>query len=180
MNTRNLILLAALLAASFAAGYQFYTSRPQPVGYAKVVAEKKLPATRPVFALPDVNGNERSITEWDGKALVVNFWATWCPPCLREIPMLIEARDELAAREIEIIGIAMDDPAAVHEFASRTSFNYPVLVGEQEAVDAAEAFGADVIALPITVFTNHAGEVIEIHAGELHREQLDAAIAKLR
>ena len=133
-----------------------------------------------MFALPDLAGTERSITEWDGKALVVNFWATWCPPCLREIPMLIDANDELAARDIQIIGIAMDDPEAVREFAAANEFNYPILVGEQEAIDAAEAFGAEVVGLPLTVFTDHAGRVIEIHAGELHREELDAAIAPLQ
>ena len=182
MTTRNLILFAALFASSAMAGYMFYAARHNQTGYEHDAStvQHALGRMRPVFSLPDIVGNNRSITEWDGKALVVNFWATWCPPCLREIPMLVAARDELAAHDIQIIGIAMDDPGAVREFATQSSFNYPVLVGELEAIAAAEAFGADVIGLPLTVFTNHAGRVIEIHPGELNRDELDAAIAILK
>ncbi|MDH3588639.1 MAG: TlpA family protein disulfide reductase [Gammaproteobacteria bacterium] len=182
MTTRNLILFTALLASSAVAGYMFYAARPNGAVYQGDASARQqvVGSMRPVFSLPDITGNDRSITEWDGKALVVNFWATWCPPCLREIPMLIDASDELATRDIQIIGIAMDDPDAVREFAAQNNFNYPILVGEQEAIAAAEAFGADVIGLPLTVFTDHAGRVIEIHPGELNRDELDAAIATLQ
>ena len=121
----------------------------------------------------------RSITEWDGDAMIVNFWATWCPPCRREIPLLIEMRARAEAAGITIVGIAIDDADAVGRYAEDTGFNYPVLVGEQEAIDAAEGFGADVVGLPLTVMTGRDGRVVELHAGELTRPDLEAAIALL-
>ncbi len=174
MKTQNLILYVALVAASVTGGYLYYQAKADNT-------EVKAKATlRPVFSLPDIDGTPRSITEWDGKAMVVNFWATWCAPCRREIPVLVAMHDELLADDIQIIGIAMDDPAAVAEFAKETEFNYPVLVGEQEAVDAAEGFGIEVMALPLTVFTDHDGRIIEIHAGELTQDDLVAATLPLR
>jgi len=180
MTARNVILLGALFAASAVAGFMFYDTR-QTVASNDFQFSGAAPSisTRPVFSLPDVAGNERFVTEWDGKALIVNFWATWCAPCLREIPVLIDMQDALAEQDIQIIGIAIDDPAAVRDFAAKTAFNYPILVGEQEGIDTAAAFGAEVIALPITVFTDHGGNIIDLHAGEITRDDLNTALTRL-
>lgn len=182
MSLANKILLAALFVAAAVAGYLFYDARV-PTGmvaapHGRAVAGEA-GRMRPEFTLPDLSGATRSVTEWDGQAMIVNFWATWCPPCRREIPLLIEMQETAAARGIQIVGIAMDSVEAVTEYAARTGFNYPVLVGEQEAVDAAEAYGADVIGLPLTVMTDRDGQVVEIHAGEITREDLAAAIELL-
>ncbi len=186
MNGHNLILALALFAASAVAGYLFYEHRDgaTPVRIDNTVAANTTPVKRvgqmrPEFSLPDLSGSQRSITEWDGDALIVNFWATWCPPCRREIPLLMEMQEQARASGIAIIGIAIDEPDAVKRYAAETGFNYPVLIGEQEAVDAAEAFGADVVSLPLTVMTGRDGRVVEVHAGELSRTELEAAIAKL-
>ncbi|MBT8131301.1 MAG: TlpA family protein disulfide reductase [Gammaproteobacteria bacterium] len=173
MNVRNAILLAALLTASAVAGYLVYdTKSAATADRSDKAAGEALSQMRPEFSLPDVTGKLRSINEWDGKALIVNFWATWCTPCLREIPLLIEMNDELKSQGIQIIGIAVDDPELVRQFAAKTAFNYPILVGEQEALDAAEAFGADVIALPLTVVSDKTGRIIDLHAGEITRDDL--------
>ena len=178
MSAPNAILLAALFVAAAVAGYLFYDASQDEPAHGAAVAG---PAgqMRPVFTLPDLDGEPRSITEWDGQATIVNFWATWCPPCRDEIPLLIEMQDEAASRGIQIIGIAMDDFDTVVEYAAATGFNYPVLIGEQEAVDAAEGYGAEVIGLPLTVLTGRYGRVVEIHAGEIKRPDLVAAIERL-
>ncbi len=181
MKTRRFALLGSMFAAAVAAGF-LLRAATQDAPMAEVVPdEPPLSNTvmRPVFSLNDIDGNERSITEWDGKALVVNFWATWCAPCRREIPVLIEMQEELAAQDIQFIGIAIDEPAAVRQYALHTPFNYPILVGEQDGIDAAEAFGADVVALPMTVFTDHAGRVIDVHAGEITHSEIEAILKRL-
>jgi thiol-disulfide isomerase/thioredoxin len=138
---------------------------------------------RPIFALNDSDDNERSISEWDGSALVVNFWATWCAPCRREIPLLNALQSEYADAGIQVIGVAVDFREDVLAFLQEIAVNYPVLIGEQEAIDAAEAFGMDFIGLPLTAFTDHKGQVVHLHLGEVHREQAEivfAAVAQLR
>jgi thiol-disulfide isomerase/thioredoxin len=134
---------------------------------------RSLATTRPVFALEDREGRRRSITEWDGKSLVINFWATWCAPCRREIPMLRELHRARAGENIEVIGIAVDFRDQVRAYADRMQIDYPILIGEQEGLDAAEAFGIGMIGLPFTVFTDDEGRVVTAHLGELHRPEAD-------
>lgn len=176
MSTANKILLFALLVAALVAGFLFYSAGADKPPSRGASAETRM---RPEFSLPDIDGTLQNVSAWDGKALIVNFWATWCKPCRREIPLLNEMHDELAARDIQILGIAIDDPAAVRDFAGQVEISYPVLVGEQQAIEVAEAFGAEVIALPLTVFTDHSGKVIDMHAGEIERPDLEAAIKRL-
>ena len=101
--------------------------------------------------------------EWQG----IDYW--------------MDAEDALPLVEENIteIGSIIDEAAEVSRYAEEMPFNYPVLVGEQEGIDAAEAFGADVVALPMTVFTDHAGRVIEVHAGEINRREITAILNRL-
>jgi thiol-disulfide isomerase/thioredoxin len=133
----------------------------------------------PAFALPDVDGRVRSSEEWDGKVRIVNFWATWCPPCRREIPLLVDIQREFAPRNVQVIGIAIDETEAVTEFAARIPFNFPVLVGQQEAVDLANAYLPDFIGLPFTAFADRDGRIVHVHTGELHREQIETILGGL-
>ena len=131
----------------------------------------------PEFSLDNLAGAPQSITSWPGKPLLINFWATWCGPCLREIPML----KELQARrsDLQVVGIAVDKRDPVVAFAANMQFNYPILIGESGAWDAAAAFGVNVYALPFTVFTAPDGSVLGVHTGEIHAEHLDNLTAVL-
>lgn len=180
MAGRHAILIAALLAASAVAGYQAYRALSTPSadeaaaegGAVGAPGSARIGERRPDFALPDPDGVSRSIAEWDGKALIVNFWAPWCAPCREEIPILIELAPRLAAQDIQIIGVAVDQPEAVRRFAEEVAFNYPILIGEQAAVDAADGFGASVVGLPLTAFTDHDGKILDVHLGELTRQDI--------
>jgi thiol-disulfide isomerase/thioredoxin len=135
----------------------------------------------PEFALETLAGPEQSISSWTGRPLLINFWATWCGPCLREIPMLKEF--QVAQPELQVIGIAVDRREPVVTFAEQMQFNYPILIGDKGGWEAAAAFGVNVYALPFTVFTGTDGSVLGVHTGELHREHLEeltAVIADLR
>jgi thiol-disulfide isomerase/thioredoxin len=124
----------------------------------------------PEFAMPDLDGNEVSMQSWPGRPLIVNFWATWCAPCLREIPLL--KAYQLEHPDTQIVGIALDSDAAVQAFAETMEFNYPILVGPG-GFEAAAAFGAEYVALPLTVFADADQRLFGIHMGELHAEQLE-------
>jgi thiol-disulfide isomerase/thioredoxin len=147
-------------------------SRLNPTGSAAVMRSTSAgPGLRPIFELLSPDGVPVSSGQWEGKPLVVNFWATWCAPCRREIPMLMEMQLEHSAAGLLLIGIALDYPDAVGRYAREMEMNYPLLVGEQDAMDVAKAFGLDLIVLPETVFSLSDGRTLHRHIGELHAGQ---------
>jgi len=133
----------------------------------------------PEFTLDNPEGVPQSIGSWPGKALIVNFWATWCAPCLREIPLLAEYQETYGERFLQVVGIAVDQPDPVRAFMAEMGFNYPVLIGQSEAMDAAASFGVEFYGLPFSVFTDTAGHVLGVHTGELHAGDLDDLISVL-
>ena len=172
------VLLTAALSAAAVLGYLTYRlasddSADTPGASAADSAGAAAPAveTLPDFSLANLSGEQQSIQSWPGKPLLINFWATWCAPCLREIPML---KDLQAARsDLQVVGIAIDKHDPVVEFARNLEFNYPILVGQSEAWAAAAALGVNIYALPFTIFTGRDGSILGVHTGELHAEHLD-------
>jgi len=132
---------------------------------------RKIPQRVPQFTLSDRAGNATPIAAFAGKSLIINFWATWCAPCRREIPLLESLNSEWAGRGVSVLGIAVDHRDAVLEFAGRFKIDYALLIGEQEALDAAAAFGVNSPVFPFTVFTDRRNEVVAVYIGELHRPQ---------
>ena len=172
-----LIFASALLA--LIAGALFYAARipattPPPEAAATSPQAARLDVTPyPSFTLPDMTGNPRDFSEWQGKQRVVNFWATWCAPCRREIPLLKSFQEQHAANGIQVLGIAVDFPEEVAAYADSAGFNYPVLVGQDEAMAFAESSGIEFIGMPFTMFVSADGEYLSAYIGELHQEHLD-------
>jgi thiol-disulfide isomerase/thioredoxin len=138
-----------------------------------------VPARLPDFRLKDLSGKSASIERWSGKSLIINFWATWCAPCRREIPLLKNVAADWAGRDLTVIGIAVDTPDKVRQFASQFKISYPVLIGEQDALDIAAKFGMGSPVFPFTVFTDRRGEVVALFVGELHRPQADLILSEV-
>jgi thiol-disulfide isomerase/thioredoxin len=176
--------LAILALASAAAGFLLYRGLADR---APATAAPSLPAASaprpaefvPEFLLPDLEGRPRSSREWHDTVRVVNFWATWCPPCIREIPLLVEVQQAYGERGVRVIGIAVDEMDAVAEFAADFEFNYPVLIGQEDAMELGNQFLAGFIGLPFTAFTDRDGRIFRVHVGEIHREQIEAILAEL-
>lgn len=180
---RTLPLLVLALAAG-AAGFFLYlglagNDRPGQDTLPPLPGAPQAAAFAPEFALPDVEGTQRNSGEWADTVRVVNFWATWCPPCIREIPLLVDIQAEYGARGVQVIGIAIDESEAVADFADGFEFNYPVLVGQEDAMDLGHRFVDGFIGLPFTVFTGRDGRIHKVHTGEIHREQIEAILAEL-
>jgi thiol-disulfide isomerase/thioredoxin len=140
----------------------------------------KIPDHLPDFALAALDGKLTPIGAWSGKSLVINFWATWCAPCRREIPLLQTLSDEWANRGITVIGVAVDHRDQVASFARDLKIRYPLLIGEQEALDVAARFAVDSPVFPFTVFTDRRGEVVTLYMGELHKPQADLILSTVQ
>jgi thiol-disulfide isomerase/thioredoxin len=179
-------MLAAVIigaAAAGAAGYLFFEQRPpatEPLPPAMQTAPKTLAATLPTFQLADRDGKMRSLQDWTGKSLIVNFWATWCAPCRREIPLLEKIQAEHGPEGFQVIGIAADYRDKVLAYAEEIGLDYPLLIGEQEALDAAAAFGVEAIGLPFTVFSDKQGRVVAAHLGELTEPEAEVFLGTVR
>lgn len=181
MSHPNPVVLTAALSVTALAGYGAYRALTATDGgalpHSPVTGPAELAETLPEFTLDDIDGAPVSIGSLAGQPLVINFWATWCAPCLREIPLLKTL--QTTHPDIRVVGIAVDRPDAVRAFADEIGFNYPVLVGQGTAMDAASALGIEVFVLPSTVFTDASGATLGIHVGEIHAEHLENLTATL-
>jgi len=135
--------------------------------------------TLPYFILPDLDDQPRSIMEWSGRSLVINFWATWCAPCRREMPLLQSLQDERADGSLQVIGVALDNRADVSRFVTETGVTYPILYGEHDASTVAESFGDAYIGLPFSVFVAPGGEILALWTGEVQADDLRRLVAEM-
>ena len=186
MSRITLIFGIALLALM--AGALFYAAKLPVANQQQEVptstaSEAAAPALQvvsyPEFTLPDILGRERDFSEWHGKHRLINFWATWCAPCRREIPLLKTFQDEHAEHGFQVLGIAVDYPDEVSAYAETAEFNYPVLVGQEDAMNVAESSGIEFIGMPFTMIVAADGEYLSAYIGELHQPQLDSMVAVL-
>ena len=129
--------------------------------------------------LPDLAGQTRMFSEWGGRILVCNFWATWCAPCREEIPMLMAAKAKYASSGVEIIGIAIDNAVKVRQFASSLKISYTVLLAEGDGLDLMRKLGNTAGGLPYTVVVDRQGGVVHRKLGALKHDDLEAILAPL-
>lgn len=131
-------------------------------------------ATAAEFSFKDMSGKSHTLAGYKGKWVLVNFWATWCPPCLEEIPDLIALHDQHKDKDLVVIGIAMEysSSALVGEFARRYRISYPVVLGNR---DIAAQIGA-VEGLPTTYLYNPEGKVVAYNVGALTKKAIESYI----
>jgi len=128
---------------------------------------------------PDLSGRVRGLNDWSGQVLVCNFWATWCPPCVEEIPILGEARKKFAANGVEVVGIAVDSAANVAKFAKKTPLTYPILVADAQGLDLLRKLGNRSGGLPFTVVLDRSGSIVETKLGAYEAAELDALLRRV-
>jgi peroxiredoxin len=138
-----------------------------------------VPEDVPDIRMPDLTGTERSLRSYLGHPLIINFWATWCDPCRREMPLLQQLWTRNQSRGLNVVGIALDSPAAVAQYLQHTHVGYPLLVGEDAGSAAVGRFGIDPV-LPFSVFADAKGQIVAVKIGELHPAEADFIIAAVQ
>ena len=171
----RVLLIFGIALLSLMAGALFMAARMAPAVSENAVAATPEPAANnhPSFELLGLDGEMHDFDEFDGRHRLLNFWATWCAPCRREIPLLKEFQVEQGDDGILVIGIAVDIMEDVQKYAETAEFNYPILVGEMDAMEVAEQSGLVFHAMPFTMIVTADGEYLNAHFGELHRPDLD-------
>lgn len=164
------LLIITLCAVAAGGGYMLYRHLAQPT------VIDQTPSQAPEITLTDLTGEPRKLSEWRGKLVLVNFWATWCTPCLHEIPMLLDIQQQYGARGLQIVGAAMDELEAVKTSAPQLGINYPVLVGDTEIITAMQALGDTLGALPYSVLIDANGTIVFRKHGEFSRDDLQKLV----
>ncbi len=123
--------------------------------------------------LDDERGERQTLAQWRGKILVVNFWATWCPPCREEMPYFSRLHTDYAAQGVQFVGIAVDSAEAVSTFAARTPVTYPLLVGGPGIIELSAELGNQAAGLPFTLILDRNAEPVATRIGRLPEAELE-------
>ena len=176
-KSRQIAVFILVAAAALTAGFMLRSGSHGPVS-AAVSTASAAPGLM-TARLPDIDGKPRALEQWRGKVLVVNFWATWCGPCREEIPAFIKMQDKLGAKGLQIVGIAVDQQDKVRPYAAEMKINYPVLVGDLEAIDLARQAGNRLGGLPFTVVFDRQGAAVHSQLGSINPQKLEALVQPL-
>jgi peroxiredoxin len=156
VNTKNFLIGVAVIAAALGISFveRHFRSSVRPA-----VAEH---AVAPDFSLPSVTGEQLALSQYRGKVVLLDFWATWCGPCREEIPRFVDLQSKYGNRGLQIIGVSMDDsPEPVRDFCQRFKMNYPVVMGNAKT---GELYGG-VLGLPIAFLIGRDGRILARHIG---------------
>ncbi len=169
-RTGGIALLALAAGLALAGGLWLYPWS----GSAKPDSGSVVPLM--AASLPDMEGRLQPLAQWQGKVMVVNFWATWCKPCLEEIPEFVRMQEKLGDQGLQFVGIAVDNAVKVREFSVKYHINYPILIGEIDAIELARAAGNELGGLPFTVILDRKGRLIGTELGGLNEQKLTPRI----
>lgn len=130
------------------------------------------PASMIPFTLPDTKGVSQKIEQWQGKVVLLNFWATWCPPCREEIPAFVEVQEQFGAKGFQIIGVAIDNKDDVTDFMDTFFINYPVLLGDDKTLNLMSQYGNRIGSLPYSVIMDRQGKIVARKIGAYTKKNL--------
>lgn len=175
MTRARTIALFTVVAVAAAAGGAAYHLRSKSGHDSPGAVAERVYAAR----LADLKGAPQPLAQWRGQVLVVNFWATWCAPCREEIPAFVRLQARHGARGLQFVGIAIDQPDKVAEFAREFQINYPLLIGGLETMELLRAAGNRAGVLPYTLVIDRGGRVVNREPGGLKEPRLEGLIQPL-
>ena len=130
-------------------------------------------------ALPDLSGKVRTLREWQGRVVLANFWATWCAPCLEEMPLLSSFGSEMGPKGLQVVGIGIDQAAKISDFAGKHKITYPLLVGDAGTIGLMRKLGNSGGGLPFSCILGRDGALAHIKLGTFSRPELTQVLAPL-
>lgn len=131
------------------------------------------------FTLPELDGKKHALEEWRGKVIVLNFWATWCPPCREEIPLLVKLQKKYGEDGLQVIGVAIDNKTAVMLFRQSAGMNYPILMGDDDTLQLLARYGNSTGSLPYSVVIDRTGSIVVRKLGPFTDIELENLVLPL-
>ncbi|WP_374402046.1 TlpA family protein disulfide reductase [Niveibacterium sp.] len=179
-SARRGIAAALIIGVSAIAGYagwraQSHIDQATPAPKVSDGARQQLLALK----LPDSDGRPQALQQWQGKVLVINFWATWCPPCRKEMPLLDAAQRKWGGKGVQIVGIGIDEADAVRDYAAANKLSFPLLIGGAELVDLSVALGNAAQGLPFSIVIGPDGRVAQTKLGAFKEDALEKLLQDL-
>jgi peroxiredoxin len=165
-----ILVVGALAEFSFPAGSDLMAMNPPKPPLRPIETAGMAPG----FTLTDINGKSVSLSDFRGKVVILDFWATWCPPCKQEIPDFISLQKEYGPRGLQVVGVALDEPGKVQAFARQNGMNYPVLLGTQ---DLASKYGG-IRGIPTTFVIDKTGKLVNKFEGYRPRSVFESEVKK--
>ena len=180
-KNKKLAAVAAVAVIFCALGVVFGSKMKPQSAPVQALAASAHPAATNLYAqtLNDLSGKPQALAQWKGKPLLVNFWATWCGPCVQEMPELSALANEEAGKRFNVIGLGIDSPSAMSEFAAKHNIKYPLYVGGMGGTELSRGFGNTNGGLPFTVLIGADGQVRKTYLGKLKFDELKADLATL-
>lgn len=169
--------LVALLAI-LAIGAGYWVRQLAPPNGPTDTAQAEVAKLR-ALRLADADGQWRTLDDWQGKIRVVNYWATWCPPCLEEMPAFVRLSRRHANAGVQFVGISIDSVDKIREFRSAQKIDYPLLIGSMEVMQATAAMGNAARALPFTLIIDGQGILRETKLGRYSETELEQRLGAL-
>ena len=160
---KNFLIFIGLIIISLVLFLQFQEPEDQTI----VMSE---------FSLKNINGEMISIEEYKGKKTLINFWASWCRPCRKEMPMLNGVYLSENPSELSVVGIAIDKPEKVLQFVAELGIDFPIMIGQSDAYDIMKELGNEALTLPYTILIDNTGEVIWSKNTELKHSDMDEVL----
>jgi len=137
--------------------------------------------TQALFAasFPDAKNKPQKLSQWRGKVIVLNFWASWCPPCREEMPAFDVLQTKYASKNVQFVGISAEDVNKLNQFSTEVKVSYPLLAGDFDAMSLAQYLGNDKSILPYTVVVDKSGKIVRIWFGIVDNSELEKTLALL-
>ncbi|MGH8280011.1 MAG: TlpA disulfide reductase family protein [Gammaproteobacteria bacterium] len=188
-HTQSIGLVIAILVAAGAAAFGVYSwmqpLHPQ-ISSNGIASSSEPPAPAPslsaakalMLPMNDLHGEPHMLDDWRGKLLLVNFWATWCPPCREEMPLLVKLQAQYAAQGLQVVGIATDEQSEqdVRAFVKKMVVNYPILMSNNQSAEIVDALGGNFIGLPVSILLKPDGSVIKIQTGAMDPTEAESLV----
>lgn len=177
-NRTTLLIIALAVGGAFAGLFAGSWLRPAALPTQPGAGAPAIGSARPDIHLPDTDGHAQSLAQWNGKLILLNFWASWCGPCREEMPLLERSQRRLAARGLQIVGVAADSASAAKSFLAGHPVSYPILIDDPDASatngdDVSTIYGNTRNVLPYSVLIGRDGRIAAQRFGNFTEKSLD-------